>query len=1148
MVELRHAVAVDIGSGGLDDGEISHTDSHTETILDACVGLAVFDKKGDVIRLVHQTTWEYLSSQQAQLDVDSGLLTRTCLTYLSFDVFDIEVQSAFKSKSELQRKYPFYTYAALNWGHHVRDEIAKPKHDRDIEEQVHKFLSSDTKLHNSVQIMFGGHFPRPIHRLHVAATFGLQDIVLQLLNENANIHATDDYGWTALHRAAENGRDEMVSLLIERGADVNAATASKDGFSPVPFHDIAALPFFKVTVQLMNDVLRRFTNVHVDIIGILKDSNFFLFDAFDNFLGLENESTGPIAAGSEGISGGTPLHAACANGHVNSVKVLLDHEARVNANCMGAGGFIGTALHEAVFSGQKDVAQMLLERKANPNAIGVLGRDGLLDGTPVHFAALLGYDRVVECLLMNGADIDAYMEGFLIEGTALSLATFMGHENVVRALLRHVPGPDVHAGIRGLLCGTAIHLAALMGQENIVRLLLEQKDINVNYCAKGREVGRTTVAAMLMKTLLPAFAEVFLPDFGTHLNLFRSSLLQLESTLQIGLTGTALHFATAAGSGAVIQLLLEAGADVETTDDDGLTSLHLAVLGGHSKVVQQLLDKNANINAEKKLHQAIYRQPQTLLGRLLLPLVEAGMGALHMAASNGDPKLVRDLLRSGADINAATISGRMATHVAAQRGSHEAIRLLLQHGASISGEGMEGWTALHEAASCGRITVVEVLVNEGFEINKNDVFGSTALHEAARNEQHSVVQYLLENGADINQMDSYGRSAMHMAVSNRNTLVARLLVRHGGVVALEDGRGWTPLHEAINNRNYEMVQFLLEKGANVNAKSESGYTALHVAARTAQLALAQLLLENGAEAAEKDNDGNTSTDMGLRLELLEGTHTALYLAVKDGNEDAVRWLLSKEVVIDAETAKRQTALHEAAGLGHERIAKLLMDSSADLNKADESGRTPLHYAVRNGHASVVRLFLESGTDINVDAEAKGRRTPLHEAAEQGRKALVRLLLDSKATLDKADASGRTPLYYAARCGHYPVVKFLLSRGANVDAKACEITPLRIAVFYAHDYIVGLLEPGQKALHVAVKGEPKVVIQRVLEKTSVDAVNSSGQTALHVAVELDKTDVVELLLNARANTTVRDNDGQTALDKAVSMGRKHIEDLFQTLRH
>ncbi len=58
-------------------------------------------------------------------------------------------------------------------------------------------------------------------RLIYAAYKGDKSIVCSLLDEGIDIMSQSSHGNSALHTASRNGKESMVSLLIERGADVN---------------------------------------------------------------------------------------------------------------------------------------------------------------------------------------------------------------------------------------------------------------------------------------------------------------------------------------------------------------------------------------------------------------------------------------------------------------------------------------------------------------------------------------------------------------------------------------------------------------------------------------------------------------------------------------------------------------------------------------------------------------------------------------------------------------------------------------------------------------------------------------------------------------------------------------------------------------
>ncbi len=50
----------------------------------------------------------------------------------------------------------------------------------------------------------------------------VQHYILRLLKQDANIDATNESGWRALHYAANDDCEAIIQLLINRGADLNA--------------------------------------------------------------------------------------------------------------------------------------------------------------------------------------------------------------------------------------------------------------------------------------------------------------------------------------------------------------------------------------------------------------------------------------------------------------------------------------------------------------------------------------------------------------------------------------------------------------------------------------------------------------------------------------------------------------------------------------------------------------------------------------------------------------------------------------------------------------------------------------------------------------------------------------------------------------
>lgn len=66
-----------------------------------------------------------------------------------------------------------------------------------------------------------GHGSRP---LHWAAFYNQPKVAETLVEEGADVNATDYLGWTPLHIAAERGHGEVATVLVEEGANVNAVS------------------------------------------------------------------------------------------------------------------------------------------------------------------------------------------------------------------------------------------------------------------------------------------------------------------------------------------------------------------------------------------------------------------------------------------------------------------------------------------------------------------------------------------------------------------------------------------------------------------------------------------------------------------------------------------------------------------------------------------------------------------------------------------------------------------------------------------------------------------------------------------------------------------------------------------------------------
>jgi ankyrin repeat protein len=395
--ELQHALAGEPGELELDRDNIPEI----EDMVSVCAGLVTVDEESDIIRLVHYTTQEYFERTQiswfpnAQIDI-----TTTCVTYLSFDAFEIGfclTNHEFEARLQLN---PLYGYAALNWGHHARESPIQ------VGQLILDFLDSEAKMAGSSQVMMASKsywygrsysqiLPRHMAGVHLAAYFGLRETMVALLEIRYEPNLKDDYGRTALSLAAENGHEAVVKLLLSKDS-VDPDTKDKHGWTPL---------------------LWAAANGHKAVAKLLLAEDGVNPDPKNNY-------------------GQTPLSWAAANGHKAMIKLLLAEDG-VDPDPKDKHGW--TPLLWAAVDGHEAVVKLLLaEDGVDPDPKDKHGR------TPLTWAAVNGHEAVIRLLLatdkVDPDPKDSYGR------TPLSWAAAKGHEAVVKLLLATGKvGPDPQA-------------------------------------------------------------------------------------------------------------------------------------------------------------------------------------------------------------------------------------------------------------------------------------------------------------------------------------------------------------------------------------------------------------------------------------------------------------------------------------------------------------------------------------------------------------------------------------------------------------------------------------------------------------------------------------------------------------------------------
>jgi len=393
-----------------------------------------------------------------------------------------------------------------------------------------------------------GRQPDGATALHWAAHWDDVKSAEQLIRAGANVNATNDYGVTPLLLACSDASAALVARLLDAGANPKIA---------LPSGETALMAAARTgKVEAVKVLLAHGADVNAK----------------------------------ETMRGQTALMWAVAEGHVDVAKALLEHGADIKAQSKNQ----STALLLAARQGDPDLARLLLAHDADIKDTDATGTSVLL------MATVRGHAAVAQMLLERGADPNADAAGYtplhwaankwetefttdysFAPGTTEEWAAVAGLQRadklaLIKALLAHganvnarlkkAPPQSSRTGVRYELMkgGTPFFLAALVGDTEVMRLLLEA----------GAD---PRIAANDGTT--PLIAATGLAHHENRSRVPESSFLE------------------------AVKFLLDHGADIKESNEDGWTALHGAALAGHQTIAQYLVDHDADLNARTKFGQ-----------------------------------------------------------------------------------------------------------------------------------------------------------------------------------------------------------------------------------------------------------------------------------------------------------------------------------------------------------------------------------------------------------------------------------------------------------------------------------------------------------------------------------------------------------------
>lgn len=623
------------------------------------------------------------------------------------------------------------------------------------------------------------------------------------------------------------------------------------------------------------------------------------------------------------INGFSPLCSAATNGHIETVKTLIDSKANVNLSTKDH----FSPLHMVAQNNYPDVAEELIKAKAEVNAQSDRGY------TPIITAASHGNEEVIQILLKHQASLNLRDN---TGATPLLYAAFNKNHTIVAKQLIEAKANlnlsnnkystpliaaisqgnallvDTLLGFKANISNDSLSFAIQYGHLEIVKSLI---NVGANLSDLARNIDGNTPLILATKYNCPAILKVLL-EAGADPNLKNGNRSPLD-------------YAALFNHPDIAKELIEAKAEINNSDDEGLTPVTIAAASGNKETIETLLEYKASVDLRDN----------------------KGNTPLLQAMVKNHTGVVKQLIEAKANPNLSNNTYRTPLITAILKGNVLLVNSLLENKANISNH------SLLFAIAVGHLEIVNSLIKAGANISdlaRNNDNGNTPLMLAVKYNHPDILKVLLEASADPNLRNNYGSTALFMAINFNNIEMVKSLLHAKADPSCMNNTTASAIHIAANEGQLEIVKALFEAKSNTNQTYGENITALYLAVQNNHFDVVVTLLEAKA-------DPNV---------LVGGKNVALHLAIIRSQTEMAKLLLEAKANPNLETINKETSLMIAVQDGNVKMVELLLEYGVDPNQQLKDGTTLTDFAISKGQEELVKLLLKYHASVSPKAKLK----------------------------------------------------------------------------------------------------------------------------------------------------------------------------------